>query len=188
MKKGHKKTTPKTSQQSSPTAGMDMMDQYRQVKAQHQDTLVFFRFGDFYEMFYDDAVVASRELEITLTSRPQSKNTERVPMCGVPHYRLDTYLTRLVEKGFKVAICEQLEGPQKGKALIQRDVVRVVTPGTLFETTGKERTLAALFSAQDVVRDIVGVAFLSLATGEFLLTETTWANLPSTAWRKSVTL
>jgi DNA mismatch repair protein MutS len=120
-------------------------------------------------MFYDDAAVASRELEITLTSRPQGKNTERVPMCGVPHYRLDTYLTRLVEKGFKVAICEQLEGPQKGKALIQRDVVRVVTPGTLFETTGKERTLAALFSAQDTV----GVAILELATGEFLLTETT---------------
>ena len=179
VKKGHKKTTPKASQQSAHVAGTDMMGQYRQVKAQHQDALVFFRFGDFYEMFYDDAAVASRELEITLTSRPHGKNTERVPMCGVPHYRLDTYLTRLVEKGFKVAICEQLEGPQKGKALIQREVVRVVTPGTLFETTGKERTLAAVFSAQDIVRDVVGVAFLSLATGDFLLAETTWANLPS---------
>lgn len=143
------------------------MAQYRQVKAQHQDALVFFRFGDFYEMFYDDAAIASRELEITLTSRPQGKDTERVPMCGVPHYRLETYLSRLVEKGFRVAICEQLEGAQKGRGLIRREVIRVVTPGTLFETSGKERTLAAVFSD----RQSVGVAFLALATGEFWLTE-----------------
>ena len=144
-----------------------MMAQYRQVKAQYQDALVFFRFGDFYEMFYDDAAVASRELEITLTSRPQGKDTERVPMCGVPHYRLETYLSRLVEKGFRVAICEQLEGPHKGRGLIRREVIRVVTPGTLFETSGKERTLAAVLAD----KQSVGVAFLALATGEFLLTE-----------------
>ena len=154
----------------------DMMAQYRQVKAQHQEALVFFRFGDFYEMFYDDAAVAARELDITLTSRPQGKNTERVPMCGVPHYRLDTYLSRLVEKGFKVAICEQLEGAQKGRGLIRREVVRVVTPGTLFETSGTERSLAALFSDS---ADRVGLAFLALATGEFVLAETNWAELPS---------
>ncbi len=127
-------------------------------------------------MFYEDAAIAARELDITLTSRPQSKTTERVPMCGVPHYRLDTYLGRLVEKGFKVAICEQLEGPQRGRGLIRREVVRVVTPGTLFETSGTERSLAALFSDP---ADRVGAAFLVLATGEFVLAETNRTELPS---------
>src|SRR2546422_4384327 len=151
----------------------DLMEQYHKVKAQYQDAILFFRMGDFYEMFYDDAAVAARELEIVLTSRPQGKGSERVPLCGVPYHRLEFYLARLVEKGYKVAICEQLEGPQK-RGIIQRDVVRVVTPGTLFETGGNERTLAALFPD----REHVGAAFLELATGEFLVAETTWTELP----------
>jgi DNA mismatch repair protein MutS len=151
----------------------DLMEQYHQAKAQYQDALLFFRLGDFYEMFYDDAAVAARELDIVLTSRPQGKGGERVPLCGVPHHRLESYLARLVEKGYKVAICEQLEEPQKGRKIIRRDVVRVVTPGTLFETGGKERTLAALVPE----KDHVGAAFLELATGEFLVAETTWADL-----------
>lgn len=152
----------------------DLMEQYHRVKAQYQDALLFFRLGDFYEMFYDDAAIAARELEIVLTSRPQGKGSERVPLCGVPYHRLESYLARLIEKGYKVAICEQLEGPQKGRGIIQRDVVRVVTPGTLFETGGKERTLAALLPDNEHV----GVAFLELTTGEFLVAETTWADLP----------
>ena len=159
---------------ASPTT--DMMAQYHRVKAEYQDTLVFFRFGDFYEMFYDDAAIAARALDITLTSRPQGKNTERVPMCGVPHYRLDTYLSRLVEKGFKVAICEQLEGSQKGRGLLRREVVRVVTPGTLFETGDAERSLSALCSDS---ADRVGLAVLALATGEFMLAQTNRTELPS---------
>src|SRR5262245_21104063 len=99
----------------------DLMEQYHKVKAQHQDALLFFRMGDFYEMFYDDAAVAARELDIVLTSRPQGKGSERVPLCGVPYHRLEPYLARLVEKGYKVAICEQLEEPQKGKRIIKRD-------------------------------------------------------------------
>jgi DNA mismatch repair protein MutS len=150
------------------------MDQYHKAKAQYQDVLLFFRLGDFYEMFYDDAAIAARELDIVLTSRPQGKGRERVPLCGVPHHRLESYLARLVEKGYKVAICEQLEEPQKGKRIIKRDVVRVVTPGTLFETGGKEQTLVALFPE----KDHVGAAFLELATGEFLVAETTRADLP----------
>ena len=153
----------------------DMMEQYHKVKAQYQDALLFFRLGDFYEMFYDDAAVAARELEIVLTSRPQGRGSERVPLCGVPHHRLESYLARLIEKGYKVAICEQLEGPQKGRGIIQRDIVRVVTPGTLFETSGKERTVTALFSD----REQIGAAFLDLVTGEFLVTETTRADLPT---------
>src|SRR6266545_6063681 len=121
----------------------DLMEQYHKAKAQHQNVLLFFRLGDFYEMFYDDAAIAARELDIVLTSRPQGKDRERVPLCGVPHHRLESYLARLVEKGYKVAICEQLDGPQKGRGIIQRQVVRVVTPGTLFEVGGNERTLAA---------------------------------------------
>lgn len=152
----------------------DLMEQCHKAKAQYQDALLFFRLGDFYEMFYDDAAVAARELDIVLTSRPQGKGGERVPLCGVPYHRLESYLARLVEKGYKVAICDQLEGPQKGRAIIQRDVVRVVTPGTLFEAGGKERTLATLLPE----RDHVGAAFLELATGEFLVAETTWADLP----------
>lgn len=150
------------------------MEQYHKAKAQHRDALLFFRLGDFYEMFYDDAAIAARELDIVLTSRPQGKDRERVPLCGVPHHRLESYLAPLVEKGYKVAICEQIEEPQKGKRIIKRDVVRVVTPGTLFETGGKEQTLVALFPE----KEYVGAAFLELATGEFLVAETTWADLP----------
>jgi len=152
----------------------DLMEQYHKVKAQYQDALLFFRMGDFYEMFYEDAAIGARELDIVLTARPQGKRNERVPLCGVPHHRLDFYLTRLIEKGYKVAICEQLEGPQRGKKVIARDVVRVVTPGTLFEVGGKERTLAALLPD----KDRVGTAFLELATGEFLVAETSWNDLP----------
>ncbi len=154
---------------------VDLLDQYRDAKAQHPDALVFIRLGDFYEMFYDDAPIGARELDIVLTSRPTGKGKERVPLCGVPHHRLESYLARLVEKGYKVAICEQMEAPQKGRKIINRQVVRVVTPGTLFETGAKERSLAAVFST----KERVGVAFLALATGEFLVAETTAADLPS---------
>jgi DNA mismatch repair protein MutS len=153
----------------------DLMEQYHKVKAQYQDALLFFRMGDFYEMFYDDAAIGARELDIVLTARPQGKQRERVPLCGIPYHRLESYLTRLIEKGYKVAICEQLEGPQRGKKVIARDVVRVVTPGTLFEVGGKERTIAALLPDHDRV----GAAFLGLATGEFLVAETTWGDLPA---------
>ena len=126
-------------------------------------------------MFYDDATVGARELDIVLTSRPHGKGRERIPLCGVPHHRLESYLARLVDKGYKVAICEQTERPQRGRTLIRREVVRVVTPGTLFETEGKEQTLAAVFTE----KERVGTAFLELATGEFLIAETTSAELPN---------
>jgi DNA mismatch repair protein MutS len=151
------------------------MVQYHKIKAHYQDALLFFRMGDFYEMFYEDAAIGARELDIVLTARPQGKRSGRVPLCGVPHHRLESYLTRLIEKGYKVAICEQLEGPQRGKKVIARDVVRIVTPGTLFEVGGKERTLAALLPD----KDRLGAAFLELATGEFLVAETSWNELPA---------
>jgi DNA mismatch repair protein MutS len=152
----------------------DLLDQYHQAKARHPDALLFFRLGDFYEMFHDDAAVAARELDIVLTSRPTGRGKERVPLCGVPHHRLESYLSRLVDKGYKVAICEQLDAPQKGRKIIQREVVRVVTPGTLFETGGNERPLVAVFAEKHQV----GIASLELTTGEFLVAETTVADLP----------
>src|SRR5216683_2421985 len=107
MPKGKTGQAPAATAASLRAPETDLMEQYHQAKARHQDALLFFRLGDFYEMFYDDAAVAARELDIVLTSRPQGKGRERVPLCGVPHHRLESYLARLVEKGYKVAICEQ---------------------------------------------------------------------------------
>src|SRR5215510_16605433 len=104
---------------SSRVPDTDLMEQYHKAKAQYQDALLFFRLGDFYEMFYDDAAIGARELDIVLTARPQGKGRERIPLCGVPHHRLESYLARLVDKGYKVAICEQTERPQRGRTLIR---------------------------------------------------------------------
>lgn len=107
-----------------------MMQQYLAVKEECKDKLLFFRLGDFYEMFFDDAVIASRELDLTLTGRAGG-NKERVPMCGVPFHSADTYIERLVHKGYKVAICEQMEDPKTVKGIVKREIIRVVTPGTV---------------------------------------------------------
>src|SRR6187455_1353532 len=113
---------------SSPTPAMR---QYLEAKRQYRDAIVFFRMGDFYEMFYEDALVASRALELTLTSRAKDTNGTAIPMCGIPHHALDGYLARLVRKGFRVAICDQVEDPRKAKGIVKREIVRVVSPGTL---------------------------------------------------------
>src|SRR5438477_5728903 len=107
------------------------MRQYLDAKRQHRDAIVFFRMGDFYEMFYEDALVAARALDLTLTSRSKDAGGNGIPMCGVPFHAMDGYLAKLVRKGFRVAICEQVEDPKKAKGLVKREVVRVVSPGTL---------------------------------------------------------
>ena len=109
------------------------MQQYWEVKKQHKDHILFFRLGDFYEMFFDDAILASKELELTLTGRDCGME-ERAPMCGVPYHACDTYIARLIKKGYKVAICEQMEDPAGAKGVVKREVIRVVTPGTLIES------------------------------------------------------
>ena len=106
-----------------------MMAQYMSIKDNYEDTIIFFRLGDFYEMFFDDAIIASRELELTLTGK-QAGLEERVPMCGIPHHAYATYVDQLIEKGYKVAICEQLEDPKLTKGMVKRDVIQVVTRGT----------------------------------------------------------
>ena len=111
-----------------------MMKQYFEIKEQYKDTILFFRLGDFYEMFFDDAILVSKELELTLTGRDCGQD-ERAPMCGVPYHACETYLARLIAKGYKVAICEQMEDPAKAKGLVKRDIIRVVTPGTVIESS-----------------------------------------------------
>ncbi len=111
-----------------------MMEQYFEIKKQYEDSLLFYRLGDFYEMFFDDAILASRELELTLTGRDCGQE-ERAPMCGVPFHSAETYIGKLIEKGYKVAICEQVENPAEAKGLVKREVIRVITPGTLIEST-----------------------------------------------------
>ena len=164
------------------------MRQYLDVKRRYRDAIVFFRMGDFYEMFYEDALTASRVLELTLTSRAKDSTGTAIPMCGVPFHAGDTYLARLVKKGFRVAICEQVEDPRTAKGVVRREVIRVVSPGTLTDAGYLEArepafllALAFPAAARDVAADgrpppfadldIVGVALLDLSTGEFLTTE-----------------
>ena len=110
------------------------MKQYFDVKSRNKDAILFFRLGDFYEMFYDDAKTASKELELTLTGK-ECGQEERAPMCGVPYHSYESYVARLIKKGYKVAICEQMEDPATAKGLVKRDIVRVITPGTVVENS-----------------------------------------------------
>ena len=107
-----------------------MMQQYFEIKKQHPNEILFYRVGDFYEMFYDDALTASRELELTLTGKNCGQE-ERAPMCGVPFHSAESYIAKLVDKGYKVAICEQVEDPASAKGIVKREVIQVVTPGTV---------------------------------------------------------
>ena len=111
-----------------------MMQQYLQIKDQNPDALLLFRVGDFYELFFDDAELVSRELELTLTGK-ECGLSERAPMCGVPYHAVDTYVARLIEKGYRVAICDQMTDPAESKGLVERAVTRIITPGTLIEST-----------------------------------------------------
>ena len=133
-----------------------MKKQYNEIKQQHQDCLLFFRLGDFYEMFNDDAKIASRELDLALTTRDRSVEDpdERTPMCGVPYHSAEAYIARLIAKGYKVAICEQTEDPALAKGLVQRDVIRIITPGTVTESSmleeGKSTYIGAVYLAAPI--------------------------------------
>jgi len=153
------------------------MRQYLDAKQQHRDAILLFRMGDFYEMFYEDALVASRALELTLTSRSKDANGGGIPMCGVPFHAIDGYIARLVRKGFRVAICDQVEDPRKAKGIVKREVVRVVSPGTLTDSNYLDaREPAFLMSVAPAVKAgtpgaTVGVALLDVSTGEFSAAE-----------------
>ena len=131
-----------------------MMQQYMDIKEAHQDCILFFRLGDFYEMFFEDAKLVSRELELTLTGKNCGLE-ERAPMCGVPFHSADTYIARLIEKGHKVAICEQTEDPAAAKGLVKREVIRIVTPGTVLSSNmlkEKENNyIASIYAGEDSI-------------------------------------
>lgn len=144
-----------------------MMRQYLQIKGQHPDCLVFFRLGDFYEMFFEDAKTASKELGLTLTTRDRNKPPEeQVPMCGVPHHAVQGYLAKLAAKGYKVVICEQMEDPALAQGLVDRDVTRIVTPGTLLAEGALEEERNNYLAAATMDKGWAGLAFCDLSTGE----------------------
>ena len=147
-----------------------MMEQYMSLKEQYTDSILFFRLGDFYEMFFEDALIASRELEITLTKRGAGFEA-KAPMCGVPHHVADTYISKLVKKGYKVAICEQLEDPSEAKGIVKRDVVKVITPGTVTDQNlldEKSNNFLASIYMDDMG---YGIAYVDNSTGEMYTTE-----------------
>src|SRR5512144_1276979 len=171
-----------------------MLAQYRQIKARFPDALVLFRLGDFYETFEDDARIAARELELVLTSRSFAKGV-RLPMAGVPHHHVQSYIAKLIDRGYKVALVEQLEDPKKTRKLVKRDVIRVITPGTVVEDAllraKSENYLAAIVSQPsppaslpgrergEGVRVSYGLSLIDLSTGEFATTQIEGADAES---------
>ena len=144
-----------------------MMKQYKELHAQHPDCLLFFRLGDFYEMFDEDARIASRELDLTLTTRDRGKaEEERTPMCGVPYHAAEGYIARLVSKGYKVAICEQMEDPALAKGLVDRDVIRIITPATVVESSMLEEGSNNYYASLCQTAEGIGVALIDVSTGE----------------------
>ena len=147
-----------------------MMKQYMQTKEEYKDCILFYNLGDFYEMFFDDALTASKELEITLTGKNCGLE-ERAPMCGIPYHAVDSYLNRLVSKGYKVAICEQVEDPKTAKGIVKREVIRVVTPGTNLDTQGLDETKNNYIMCIVYMADRYGLSVADVTTGEYLVTE-----------------
>ena len=146
------------------------MKQYVEIKEKYPDCILLYRMGDFYELFFEDATLVAPILEITLTSRNKGKE-DSVPLCGFPYHAASSYITRLVEKGFKVAVCEQVEDPKKAKGIVKREVIRVITPGLLLDaenlTSGENNFLAGL----SLHGEMIGLAFVDISTGEFQISE-----------------
>ena len=141
------------------------MEQYLSIKAQYQDAFLFYRLGDFYELFYEDAIKASQLLELTLTSRNRNAE-EPIPMCGVPHHAAQGYIDALIEKGYKVAICEQVEDPKTTKGMVKREVIQLVTPGTVMDRKGLSAKDNNFLTAVVSQGNEFGFAYADLSTGE----------------------
>lgn len=150
-----------------------MMMQYRKIKKQYPDAILFFRLGDFYEMFFEDAKVASSVLQIVLTKRGSRGNNGsiNVPMCGIPFHSALNYITKLIKSGYKVAICEQVEDPKLAKGIVKREVIKLITPGTVIEDALLEKKSNNFLAAAKVTNELAGLSFVDISTGEFLITE-----------------
>ncbi len=164
------RTNDKKEQKGAASALTPMMQQYMKTKEQYKDCILFYRLGDFYEMFFEDALTASKELEITLTGKDCGQE-ERAPMCGVPFHAVDGYLNKLVSRGYKVAICEQVEDPKLAKGIVKREVIRVVTPGTNLNTQALDETKNNYLMCIVYTADRYGISVADITTGEYLVTE-----------------
>src|ERR1039457_6036992 len=147
-----------------------LMRQYAAIKKDHPSALLFFRLGDFYELFFEDAQVAARELQITLTSRNKEKGVA-IPMCGVPYHAAEAYVAKLIRRGFRVAICDQMEDPREAKKLVKREVTRVVTPGTAIDSQVLDPRANNYLAAVVRRNGMAGLALADLSTGDFRATE-----------------
>lgn len=151
-------------------ADTPLMKQYKEIKSKFEDSILFFRLGDFYEMFFEDAVKASRELGLTLTSRNKEKNVD-VPLAGIPFHSADSYITKLVSKGYKVAICEQIEDPKTSKGIVKREVVKIITPGTVVDVEALDAKSNNYLMSILNIENKLGIAYIDITTGEFKVTE-----------------
>ena len=156
-----------------------MMQHYLKTKEENKDCILFYRLGDFYEMFFEDAKIASKELELTLTGKSCGLE-ERAPMCGVPFHAADTYINRLVAKGYKVAICEQVEDPKLAKGIVKREVIRIVTPGTNIDMQSLDETKNNYIMSIVYLADKYGVAICDVTTGTNTRHRRSSATKPST--------
>ena len=147
-----------------------MMQHYLQTKEEHKDCILFYRLGDFYEMFFEDAQIASKELELTLTGK-QCGMEERAPMCGVPFHAADTYINRLVAKGYKVAVCEQIGDPKLTKGIVERKVIRIVTPGTNTDAASLDESKNNYLMCIYCDEAVFGVSTADVSTGDYFVTE-----------------
>ena len=147
-----------------------MMQQYLKTKDAYPDCLLFFRLGDFFELFFEDAKIASRELDITLTKRGKTEDTN-IPMCGVPYHVADQYLAKLVAKGYRVAICDQVEDPKEAQGIVKREVIRVVTPGTFTNEAYLKKDENRYICAIQFIESSAALVFLDYSTGEFFSLE-----------------
>ena len=147
-----------------------LMKQYKEIKSKHEDSILFFRLGDFYEMFFDDAVKASKELGLTLTSRNKEKDMD-VPLAGVPYHSANSYISKLVSKGYKIAICEQVEDPKTAKGIVKREVTKIITPGTVIDVDTLDAKSNNYLMSIRIAEEKTGIAYIDLTTGEFKVTE-----------------
>ena len=147
-----------------------LMKQYKTIKEEYQDSILFFRLGDFYEMFFKDAEVAAKELGLTLTSRNKEKDID-VPLAGIPYHSASSYISKLVNKGYKIAICEQTEDPKQSKGIVRREVVKIITPGTIVDVDSLDATSNNYLLSIKMIDKNIGIAYIDITTGEFKVLE-----------------